>query len=426
MSKRKVTTLVLAIALVCGLTRLATAQPTPPPSGPIVAQAFPGMPYQLVDPANYVSPFASLFTSTRGPSTSDELDAYFQSSSRSRLLNVPEMFGDRRVSGPTILLTPVATGLPGLGAEIPVSAAISGLSVAENNQALPSDRVWVAYNYFHNALDVQTDTRFGAAPQNRSQSLHRTVFAFEKLLDSGRTSIELRMPFGGAFGADGVAGAFGASSQYGVQGHNVGNMNLVLKRLLYAEEGFALSTGLGLEVPTGSTGLVTYGPIQASFDSQTVHFVPYVAMTQRSGCWFGHLFTQIDFASQGDPLRVTINDTGAGDLIGRVNQPALWGLDIGGGYWLVPPCGCNKGLALVAELHYTTPLQDDDAFSAAGTLTTASVNTAASPAYEVLNFTAGLQLGLGGGWQLRSGAVFPGRAEKVFDAEYLLQLNRGF
>ncbi|MCC9606094.1 hypothetical protein LOC68_19610 [Blastopirellula sp. JC732] len=426
MNKQKAVALVLAIGLVCALTTFAAAQPSQIPEGPIVAQAFPGMPYQLVDRANYISPFASLFSTTSGPSTSDELDAYYRSSSRSRLLDVPEMFGDRRVSGPTLVLTPTASGSPALGTEIPVAAAISGLSVAENNQAPPSDRVWVAYNYFHNALDVQTDGRFGLTPQDSSQSLHRTVFAFEKLLDAGRTSIELRMPFGGAFGADGIAGSPATASLYGVQGHNVGNMNLILKRLLYAEEGFALSAGLGLEVPTGSAGLVTYGPIQASLDSQTVHFVPYLAMTQRSGCWFGHMFTQIDFASQGDPLRVTLNDTGASSLIGRVNQPALLGFDIGGGYWLVPPCGCNKGLALVGELHYTTPLAEDDQFSAVGTLTTASVNTAVSPAYEVLNFTAGLQVGLGCGWQLRSGAVFPGRAEKVFDAEYLVQLNRGF
>lgn len=425
-NKQKVGTLLLATCLVCGLSVRATAQPPAPPAGPLTASAFPGMPYQLIDRSNYFSPFASLFTPTRSASTSDELEAYYRSSSRLRLLDVPEMFGDRRVSGPVLLLTPTASLTPSLQAEIPVAAAISGMSVAENNQALPSDRVWVAYNYFHNALDVSTGTQFGSAPQAASQSLHRTVFAFEKLLDSGRTSLELRMPFGGALGVDGVAGSPASSAPFGVQGNSIGNLNLILKRLLYAEEGFALSTGLGLELPTGSSGNVAYGPILASLDSQAVHFVPYVAMTQRTGNWFGHMFTQIDFASQGDPLRVTINDTGVGDVMGRVNQPALLGFDIGGGYFLVPPCGCNKGLALVAEAHYTTPLQDSDQFTAAGTLASASINRPVNASYEVLNFTAGVQIGLGCGWQLRSGAVFPGRAERVFDAEYLLQVNRGF
>ncbi|PQO46900.1 hypothetical protein [Blastopirellula marina] len=426
MNQRNVITLLLAACLVCGFSTHATAQLAQPPAGPLAASAFPGMPYQLMDRSTYYSPLASLFSSTNNSSTSDELEAYYRSSSRSRLLDVPEMFGDRRIGGPILTLSPAISLTPQLQAEVPIAAAISGLSVAENNQALPSDRVWVAYNYFHNALDVSTDNRFGATPQAASQSLHRTVFAFEKLLDSGRTSIELRMPFGSAIGVDGIAGGPASPTLYGVQGNSVGNMNLILKRLLFAEEGFALSAGLGLEIPTGSSGDVVYGPVFASLDSQAVHFVPYVAMTKRSGNWFGHAFTQIDVASQGDPLWVTINDTGVAEQIGRVNRPTLLSFDLGGGYFLVPPCGCNKGLALVAEAHYTTPLDDDDQFTTVGTLATASINQTARAPYEVLNFTAGIQVGLGCGWQLRSGAVFPGRAEKVFDAEYLLQVNRGF
>ncbi|UUO07239.1 hypothetical protein M4951_02765 [Blastopirellula sp. J2-11] len=423
MNKQIVASLVLAIGLWGSLTTTGWAQP----SGPIVANAFPGMPSALVDRSNYISPFASLFTSTSGPSSSDELQAYYRSSSRSRLLEVPEMFGDFRRGGPVLSLTPATGSAPRLQTEIPIAAAISGLRIAENNQALPSDRVWVAYNYFHNAVDVQTDNRLGLTPQANSQSLHRTMIAFEKLLDSGRTSLELRMPFGGAFNTDGAAGFPVDAVTYGVQGSNIGNLNLLLKRLLYADESFALSAGLGLEVPTGSSGDISYGPIFASLDSQAVHFVPFLAATKRSGCWFGHFFTQLDVASQGDPLRVTLNQAGSGDLIGRVNQPTLLGFDFGGGYWLVPPsCCCGRGLAIIAEAHYTTPLEEDDQFAATGALTSASVNTSAGTAYEVLNFTTGLQIALGNGWRLRSGAVFPGRAERLFDAEYLLQINRGF
>jgi hypothetical protein len=134
----------------------------------------------------------------------------------------------------------------------------------------------------------------------------------------------------------------------------------------------------------------------------------------------------LDVASHGDPFRATLNIVGDQDFIGRVNQTPLLGVDLGGGYWLIPPCDCGRGLAVVGEVHYTTPLGDTDTFAGAGSLTSVAINSPLDEAHEVLHFTSGLQLGLGDGWQLRSAVVLPADDERVFDAEYLLQLNRRF
>ena len=149
-------------------------------------------------------------------------------------------------------------------------------------------------------------------------------------------------------------------------------------------------------------------------------------MTQRGTRWFGHAFAQLDIASHGDSFRSTLNVMGPIVHAGRVNQPVLLGLDAGLGYWLVPPCQCGTGLAVVGEVHYSVPLGSEDSFTAAGPLTSVSINTPAAAAYEVLNFTAGLQFSLGNDWTIRPGAVLPAREERVFDVEYFLQVNRSY
>lgn len=419
------------------LTESQSSQPpalAPPsaraPRGPNVVDFAPGeFSSTLVSPSLYISPFAALLNSSAPPSSSNELRAYYQSSSRARLLNVPEMFGDFRRGGPVLAIQPATGTLPALRTEVPLAAGISGLRAAENNHALPGDRVWFAYNYFDAAIDIQTVSGLGLPPQSQSQSLHRSVIAFEKLLDCGATSIEVRMPFGAAFNADGIAGPAAAPAPFGVESESVGNLNVLLKRLLYADDRHAWSAGLGVEVPTGSEGLVTYGPISASIEPEAVHLVPFLAGTQQHGRWFTHGFLQLDIASHGDPFRATLNNPADRQFVGRINQPVLMGLDLGGGYWLIPPCDCcndSGSLAVVGELHYTTPLGNQDELQTDGGLTAVTINTPIAASDEVLHFTTALQVALDGGWRLRTGVVVPARSERVFDAEYLLQINRRF
>jgi hypothetical protein len=124
-----------------------------------------------------------------------------------------------------------------------------------------------------------------------------------------------------------------------------------------------------------------------------------------------------------------LNSTADRQFVGRINQPVLLGLDVGGGYYLIPPCDdcdCGGSLALVGEVHYTTPLGDAEQLTADGGLTSVTINTPVSASYELVHFTTGLQVALADGWRLRTGVVVPARSERVFDTEYLLQINRHF
>lgn len=430
----------LAILLVVASTDGALAQPrrsttrrstagagatTAPPRsrGPnVVSAPFGSM---LVSQENFVSPLASLVTPGAQPSSSDELRSYFQSSSRARLLDVPEMFGDFRRSGPSIFLSHSLPYLPNVQSEIPVAAAISGLRVGENNQALPSNRVWVAYNYFDSAFNVHATDSFLGVDRTASQSLHRSMMAAELLLDEGQTSVELRMPFGAAFGTG--LGNNSLPPLYGVGSTSVGNVNVLLKRLLYADGNRAISAGLGIEAPTGDDGTLRTVNLTATLDPKATHLVPYLAFTHGHERWFGNGFMQLDIASQGDRLTATIDNSGVSQLVGRINQQPLLGLDLGGGYWLLPPeQPMGNGLAIVGEVHYTTPLGSSDSFVANGSLASVCVNNPGNAAYNLLNFTAGLQLSLGGGWRVRPAVVVPALSTRVFDAEYMTQVNRSF
>ena len=248
----------------------------------------------------------------------------------------------------------------------------------------------------------------------------------EKLLDCGRTSVEVRMPFGSAFTTRGTGGTGAGTRPFGVEADSLGNMNILLKRLLYADSERAWSAGVGFELPTGSSAVVTYADTTTVLDPEAVHIVPFLAWTRRNDCWFGHMFVQLDIQSHGDPLRTTLATAGVLVPAGRINQPLLFGADLGIGYWLVPPCECDSGLALVAEAHYSSPLSGQDRFTSTGPLVTLSTNTPVGASYEVIHLTTGLQWSMGNGWTLRSAVVLPGDTERVFDTEYLLQINRTF
>ena len=380
----------------------------------------------LVPRQRYLSPFASLFANNTQGSSQTALRNYYRSSSRSRLLETPHMFGDYRRGGPILTLAPATGLLPGLTTEVPYSAGITGLKVAENNHALPANRVWFAYNYFQNAFDARTDGTFGNTPASQSVSLNRFVIATEMVLDEGATSLEMRMPFGTTVDVDGAGGVGVFTRPYSINSHAVGNLNLILKRLLYGDDSLALSYGLGVELPTGNSGNISYADFRVNIDARAVHLVPFLAMTRRTERWFGHVFTQLDLATSGDRLRASFDGVSPLTQAGRINSPPLFSLDFGVGYWIIPQTVNGLGMALTTELHYTVPLDNDDSFVVTNALGTVGVNSTQKAQHEVLNATVGLEINASTSWTFRPALVIPLISERVFDTELLLQLNLDF
>ncbi|MEM9645704.1 MAG: hypothetical protein AAF989_11995 [Planctomycetota bacterium] len=404
------------------------SNPQPEITGPLVVQGLPGTSTtRLVPMADYISPLASIFgnysfgrsssqTPTQ-PSDDSQLARYYRSGGRSNLLRLPEMFGDFRSAGPGLTL--IAGGESVL-TEMPLAAGVGGLRIAEDNQALPANRIWFGFNHFHNAFDAQP---LPSLTPTQRQSANRFVAATEFLLDEGRTSLELRMAFGSAVNLTGATPTAG----FNLDVDSIGNLSLILKRLLYADACTAWSAGLGVETPTGSDAVLQQGTQQFQLQNDAVHLIPFMAYSERFGRIFTHAFTQIDVATGGNEL--TVSAPGAGSFtLGRIDPQPLLGVDIGFGYWLVEPCcGRSNGLAAVTELHYTAGLGDQDVFTlVSGAGTTVGANTPRGTATDLLNVTTGLEYSTGSGWALRTAVAAPLQNERVFDTEIIVQANRTF
>ncbi|MEM6688766.1 MAG: hypothetical protein AAF664_05015 [Planctomycetota bacterium] len=389
---------------------------------PLVAEPLPGTSQtRLTTPDRYVSSLVSLFNADQSTSSARQLSRYYQSRSRSNVLRIPEMFGDFRSPGNQALVT-LGT-FNSLSFELPVAAGIGGLRIAEDNQALPADRFWFAYNHFDDGLQIDANGQ-GATPSN-DQSLNRFIIAREFLLDEGRTSLEVRLPFGSAINVSDNAVTGLAGGAYRLDSDSIGNLSFILKRLLYGDGCMAVSTGLGVETPTGSSASFTTADINITQEVDSVHLVPFIAASERVHRWFGHAFAQLDIPIGDDPIVGRLSPVSAITTLAEIEAAPQLGLDIGLGYWLKPKrCESDFGLAAIAELHLTTGLGDADSATAVDGPTTLFLNNPVSVSDDLLNATFGVIASPGTGWSIRSAIVTPLRSQRVFDVEAIVQLNR--
>jgi hypothetical protein len=291
-------------------------------------------------------------------------------------------------------------------------------NIAENNSAIPTDRVYFVYNAFYNA--ISTSQGIGPA-QSRSIDLHRYVMGFEKTFLDGNISLDVRMPMLSGFE---LSNSF-LSSELG----NVGNLTMFAKGLVYGTEDIALATGLGIGLPTGSDlHTQTVSPFVSEtlvVRNQAVRLMPFVAATMNlNDDWFMQSFGQMNFAASGNEVA---NQNG---VVGVYNEQNLLQTDLGIGRWIWQDATrpVLTGLAGVLELHYTTTAQDTDRVQLnGGNLLNGSLSNSANR-QDLLNLTSGLQAQLGAASSLRVGAVVPLRdqPDRVFDSEVQVSFNRRF
>ena len=67
----------------------------------------------------------------------------------------------------------------------------------EQARALPTDRVFAAYNHFHNAVELKSFDPTTGNQQSDSGNIDQYTVGVEKTFDDGNWSLEVRMPFSG-------------------------------------------------------------------------------------------------------------------------------------------------------------------------------------------------------------------------------------
>ncbi|MHC4177774.1 MAG: hypothetical protein ACYSWU_09710, partial [Planctomycetota bacterium] len=224
-------------------------------------------------------PATSRTLASRGPST--------------RLASLPNMFGD--IPSPQYHVGPSwAWGSPGEPSEmewdfyesgvadIPSPGGARSVKISENDKALPMDRVFFMYNHFHNALEG-----YVAGLGGRSFPVDQYIFGVEKTFLDGLWSVELRMPFSRTPQV--------AATDLALDTGDVGNLAIVVKRLLYATDTTAVGVGLPIGTPTGSD--VTGQGLSSSFSlsNDALHLAPFIGfLTTPTDRLFHQGFLQVD------------------------------------------------------------------------------------------------------------------------------------
>ncbi len=322
-----------------------------------------------------------------------------------RLAGFPNMFGDSY--GDQLMVGDIAghhvVDIPSLGGG-------RQLKIAENDKALPMDRVFFMYNHFHNAIEANLDSL-----GTRSYAIDQYTIGLEKTFREGLWSVELRMPFHGTpdvAGADMVVGS-----------GEVGNLAVTLKRLLYVGPTTAIGAGLAIGTPTGEdvTGMGAVSSYSLSNDA--VHLAPFIGFLHAPyGRIFSEGFIQVDVPTNSN--RVCFGGSNLGML---TEQPLLY-VDFALGYWLHrnPYAPRITGVAAMVEYHYTMTLEDADIVSGTDRYQILQFGNTANR-LDISNLTLGLHTELGL-TTVRVGGVFPlsGGANRLYDAEVQVSVNRRF
>src|SRR5262245_36424779 len=142
-----------------------------------------------------------------------------------RLATLPDMFGDSFGRG-GVLTAANTLPLVTTTSDVLLAGGSRGLKVAEHNKASPMNRVYLAYNHFHNAAEFSI-----AAPPpalaTTSLPIDRYTLGAETRFGCGLWSLELQMPFTGdldVFDPGGLAEFHSGQ---------IGNLSAILKRLVY-------------------------------------------------------------------------------------------------------------------------------------------------------------------------------------------------
>lgn len=272
-------------------------------------------------------------------------------------------------------------GNPGRTTTIPIGSR-SAFKLADDDSALPQDRVFFNYNYFSGANTSANGLNYPRVDVNRE------TFGFEKTFFDGNASVELRLPI------------FQTSDTVpGVDSDGFGDLTIVLKyAFLYDREtGNVASGGLAVTAPTGVKEAVLA-------DGSTLHDT----LLQP---WAGFLLnSDSGFFVEGLTSLVLPTD---------VRDVTIFFDDFCFGYWLYrdgnrDDCKFLTGIVPVFETHLNLPLDHR--------------NQDLSPIFlpDELVLTSGTHFVFNHRSDVFVGAAVPVTGPKPFDYEVIAQLNFRF
>jgi hypothetical protein len=317
-------------------------------------------------------------------------------------------------------------GAGGLAPEITPEGATVGIAggdrrfkIAQDENPLPTDRVYFNYNHFQNPiLDIN-----GA-----KHNLDRFTFGIEKTIRDGLWSFGLRVPFAAGYNA-----TQSVDPGAGLSATEFGDMSVVLKRALVQRERFALSAGLSMVFPTGSDfRIVDSTGTLVEVWNESMHLGPFVgAILAPTDRLFFLAFGQMDFDTKGNTvlMRDAVGTPGSLAVVDVFHDQTRGFLDFTAGYRLYenPNARFLTGVIPMVELHYTSTLTNMDFVDGPlGSIGATAVG--GDGRRDILNLTGGVNLQLGALSSLTLAGVFPLKTglNREFDTEFVVQFDRRY
>ncbi len=412
--------------------------PTPGMTTPSVIQPVPGEGNtgdgkSLVDPNQYLPSGQTLTAPTEQPVAANTIG---QSTFQPTFAQAATMGGaGEAIGGADTMIgdffsTGAFIGGPTWGDNftLPMAGGDRRQKWSEHASPFPRNRVFFNYNIFGDAVTDSLGNNF---------SLTRYTFGLERTFNNQNQSFEVRVPFSYGLDSDQLQPLAGEGRRLG--NSEFGNITFISKALLYRDARTAWAIGTASTLPTADDAFAeaTNGTT-VLVENEAFRLQPYMAFNfQPRPCGWMTFYSGAEFALNGNT--VNVND---GQIISEFNDQHLFMIDLSFGRWLYKACEpCNRlqGVAGIIEFHYTTTLNDTDVVQA-GTIPNTGFNgrgggfdqgdTLANPfnRLDVLNMTSGLRFNFNNRTMVTLAGVVPLRAleERVFDAEFSLQLSRLF
>lgn len=303
------------------------------------------------------------------------------------------------------------------GFAVPGGTSLSGnpgeqtgrLKLTDNNNPFPQDRVFFDYSFYNH-------TRL--APNGAD--VNRFTPGIEKTFLDGDMSFEVRTPM-----AVTTSSAFNPTSA-DLSNGEFGNIGLAIKALLYQDNCFAFTAGLGIQLPTADDNTVVDGAgnVAVLVENESVHLLPYIAFLRERGDFFSQFYVQIDTPVGGNQVRSTNTIGGTLTSVGDFEDQTFLYVDYLLGAWLLRDRSTGNGLAVSTEVHYSSTIdsaQTRTAPSFLGTFVAAPINND----IDLVNMTFGAHVSIGD----TIGSVgygVPITDDRSFEGELRVILNRFF
>jgi hypothetical protein len=316
----------------------------------------------------------------------------------------PNFIGDLQGPGAYVLYS----GNPAFAkyVPVPIAAGDGNFKISDNDNPIPTSRLFFDYNHYTNAL--QDTTPLGKI------NYDRYTLGVEQVLFWDTASVELRLPI-----AQGLISDLSPSEAAGAA---FGNIPVVFKQIVWSDVDTFLSAGLAVVTPTAPEAVIhTPDLLTYVVRNESVHLEPFLGLLFKPDPRaFIEGFLQADFVANGDAVFQNVGGTLT--KLGVYQDQTSLSLDLKAGYWIYrgPEAGFVTGIAPSVELHYTTTLQNTDT---AGPVTNPFNHT------DVLDLTSGLHVELSRGTDLTAGMSIPLKpagGDRPYDSAVIVQLNQRY